>query len=99
MLRRIFGGVNLSKTVSQINSLLDDLDKTKALLITTDEEDSEVKDVDETPKNSTDSSSDDTKTEESKVRLVVVVVVDVCCLEPNTHTHRKTRSKKRIKRR
>ena len=85
MLRRIFGGVNLSKTVSQINSLLDDLDKTKALLITTDEEDSEVKDVDETPKNSTDSSSDDTKTEESKVRLVVVV--DVCCLEPNTHTH------------
>ena len=67
MLRRIFGGVNLSKTVSQINSLLDDLDKTKALLVTTEEE-TEVKDVEETPKNSTDTSSDDTKTDESKVR-------------------------------
>ena len=72
MLRRIFGGVNLSKTVSQINSLLDDLDKTKALLVTTEEE-TEVKDVEETPKNSTDTSSDDTKTDESKVRSVVVV--------------------------
>lgn len=55
----------MTKTVQQINTLLDDLDNAKALLVTTEDE-AEVSDTTNLT-SSTDSSSD-TKTDESKVR-------------------------------
>jgi len=68
MLRRIFGGVNLSRTVQQINSLLDDLARLKATLVTSA---AVEEDGDGAPKNSTESLPPDTKTEENskEVRL------------------------------